>query len=204
MDRDKLILSYLPYVKVLANTVCYFHGVYDKSLREDCQSVAKEALILAIDDYDPIYEAALKTWVNVRVSAAIKEYFRTTFGSKDQPEDDVGWARRNLIRLNRTYPPNAQLSDIENRLDISMNGIEKATCRKDLVSKILALVDKQGKQIKKGEVLRQYYMEGYKMTEIAQMRGGSITSGNISQIISKAKTLIRNSKYKQEYLQGGN
>lgn len=81
-DREQTILSFLSYVEKLSDTACYFQGISDSVIKEDCRSEVIISMIKAIDSYNPDCGAALKTWITKNANWAAKEFFRVFFGGR--------------------------------------------------------------------------------------------------------------------------
>jgi RNA polymerase sigma factor (sigma-70 family) len=162
-DRQSLILEYWPLAKGVAYNICSV-----SNLKEECQSIATEAMIRAIDNYDPSNGATLKTWIINNVKGHVANFIQSEINDDNIPIDDC--------------------LDCS---ELSTNGLDERINARDLLFKILYYV----KRHKKGrtrkdecETLMAYYFDGQLQKEIAEWRG--CTQENVSNIICKLKSLI--------------
>ena len=185
IDRKKIILAFLPYTKQLSDTLCYFRGVSDRVLKEDCRSAAIESMIRAIDRYDLTKGAALKTWVTISVRNSVKEYLRV-----ESKRGGKGKAKYSIL-------PDP-IESFDNVKEYSIDSLGKTMNNVDLARKALVYIGKQGRTPnKKAEVFWAYFVEGKRMREIAVEHNCTLV--NISLMISKAKNDIINSSLKKEW-----
>ena len=169
--RQNLILEYLPCIKGIAFHVCWtrncLHFLFD-----DCESVATEALIKAIDSYDKTTGASLKTWIIIKVRFAVIDFINKE------------------TRLKRNYRPPimVDIEDYSNSIETATDGIEQTICDKDMIYKILSLV-KPGRRKREIEDSLTYLSGKCLMREVADQRGCS--EANVSMMIAGLKKKIR-------------
>ena len=164
MNRKQLILEYWPLAKGIAYNTCYI-----PRLREECQSVAAEAMIMAIDNYDPSNTASLKTWITLKTKYSV-----------------INFVRRELKRHSCL-----DITDYVNSYELSSNNLEKQIKARDLLLKILCYLPICKKKRKNEcDVLMAYCFEGLLQKEIAEYRGCS--PANICYIIQQLKEAIFN------------
>jgi len=167
--RQALILEHLPYVRGVAFNICWSRN-FLFSLFDDCMSIAAEAMIRAIDNYDGSVGASLKTWIFQKVRFAVLDFIR---------------------KENASNCGNFRIEDFINSLELSSDGTEQMICNRDLVHKFLSFIEQnKGQRTRKGEVedLSAYLVDGYLMREIADWRG--CTMQNVSLMISGLKKII--------------
>lgn len=174
MNRQSLIFKHLPYANGIAYYTCLRKGQFPR-LFEDCKSVAAEALIKAIDSYDPASGASLKTWLTRTVRFAVIDFIRN----------------ENHLRL-QSIPIMLNADFFWNSIELSYDGLEKTVCYKDIVGKCLFhLKHNQDSRAKKNgmEILLTYLRDGYKQKEIAEEQGCS--KQNVSQIITRLRNVLK-------------
>ena len=175
-QRQDLILEHLQYARGIAFRVCWAKG-YFNILFDDCQSVAAEALIKAVDNYDENSGASLKTWIIAKVRFAVLDFIRKETHS----------------RRNGGVPIMVDIAEHSNSLELATDGTEQVVCNKDMIYKTLSFVHRSKKMRRRsGEIedLLAYLSDGYLMREIASWRGCS--EANVSMMISGLKKQVKN------------
>jgi len=182
--RNLLILKHLPYVQKITKIFCLAYRQEDEG---EYQSIAVEKLIISVDSYDNNKGAKLKTWITRNVKIGLSNYFNE---QNRKLLDHLG------ILTNRQYMEGNCLDDYQNALQLSTNGTEQSFTNKDIVEKFLSFLDKpvyhgvgRPQRTDVGEIFQLYFVEGYLMREIAEMK--SLSEARISQIISKNKQRIK-------------
>lgn len=200
-DRQSLILKYWPLAKAIAYNTCFF-----SHLKEECQSIATEVMINAIDNYDPAKKASLKTWIVKNVKFAVIDFIRqelsisdntmsidsfyfsgikkgfSSSSSQDISESNVDWES-----FHTSYSKN--INHIYEQF--STNGLEDRINARDLLFKFFYYIDRcKGNRRRKDEceVLLAYFFDGQLMREIAEWRGCKVP--NISLTISQLRQVI--------------
>jgi len=173
MTRDETILQFLDYVKKLSDTMCYFKGISDPFLKEDCQSHVIENLILAVDNYDEKFGASLKTWVTNNAKFAVLEFIRQHF---------------------RKNPESIEFNEGLDFTDYIDKKTEENIQNYDLIAKLIDFVENHPNRrvSNRSKVLIDYFLERKTQDEIAEER--SCTKANVSLIISGIKSDIINNK----------
>lgn len=161
--REQLILEHLPYVEKITQIFCATHKQKDIG---EFQSIAMESLMFSVNNYDNIKGASLKTWIVTGVRYALIDY-----RSKIIKQD--------LVKMD-------YIDGYSDSLIFSVNGTEQAICNEDLVNKVFQYLD--NKPIKRinartdiSKILKLYYIDGYTMKEVAEIKG--LSEARISQII---------------------
>ena len=201
-QRNDLIVEHWPIVIYVANDICMSRGIFDEMFIEDCCSVAViEGLIKAIDKYDDSKGAQLKTWVEIKVKGAVKDYLRREKWPKTR-EIKVNGLRSYRAILNRERRNNLKVGrqmdldswSVQNSIEHSYNGNEDRVINEDYVQKIYQYIDNKPKYVnankRSSEILKKYFILGYRMREIAEEKG--VTEARINQIINRALKDIRN------------
>ena len=187
--RNKLILKHLPYVEKITKLFCLAYRQEDEG---EYQSIAMEKLIISVDSYDNNKGTVLKTWIVRNVRIALINHFHE---KNRKLLDHLG------VLTNRQHMEIHCLDDFQNALELSTNGTEQSTINKDINDKFLNFLDKpiwhgagRPQRTDIGEIFTLYFVDGYLMREIAQMK--SLSEARISQIISENRQkLIDSFKY---------
>lgn len=182
--RNQLILKYLPYIEKITKMFCLTYRQEDE---DEYQSIAIEKLIISVDSYDNNKGAKLKTWIIRNVKIALINRFHE---QNRKLLDHLG------VLINRQYMEDNRLDDYKNALQLSINGTEQSMSNKDIVCKFLELLDKpvyhgvgRPQRTDVGEIFYLYFVEGYVMREIAEMK--MVTESCISQVIKKGRKRIQ-------------
>jgi len=165
--REQTIIEYWPLVKGIAFNMCRNKGFTDKT--DDCQSIAGEAMIHAIDSYNPVFGASLKTWIIRTVQ----------FSVLDSLQKD---------KLKGAF---LDIETLKNSKELSVNGTEAKIIARDLISKILFHIDRHKNGRKRQgekEALIAYFFDGQLMKEIAEWRGCTVP--NVSMMLSKLQGAV--------------
>ena len=189
IGRDETIINYMGYAAGIALKM-------QRGGADESESVAFEALIKAVDDYDESKgNISLTTYIYHKVEFALLSYFRELFGRPTVYTGKVARENQELMK-NFCYP--GDIDDYQNALAISLNGTEKKVCDKDMILKIMTYI----KGIKyssfganrKGdttEIFRLYFVEDLPMCAVAKKQ--NITESRVSQIIQE--TIVRCKKH---------
>ena len=167
MNREQLILEYWQYAKGIGYNTCYV-----PNLKEECMSVATEALINAIDSYDPSQNTALKSWITFQVKTNVIDFLRKERHSR-----------------NNDIPIMLDIDDLDNCIELSINGLDERIQARDLLFKILFYVSICKKKRKNEcELLVDHYYYGQLQKDIAEYRG--CTPQNVNWIIRGLREII--------------
>ena len=182
MNRKQLILEYWPLAKGIAYNTCSI-----PNLREECQSVATEALIDAIDSIDSDKAASLKTWITINIKLSVIRFINK------QLEIPICENIDDVLDNRDRIPPGWIYRTFRNTVvsELIENSFEDRICAKDLLSKIFNFIHfYKGNRKRKNEVetLFAYCFEGYLQKEIAEWRRCKVP--NISRMISQLKNVI--------------
>ncbi len=153
MTRDELIMSHLGY----AAAVAYNNGLFGEDV-----GIASEALILAVDNYDPSRGATLKTYIGLMVRYAVLDHF-----SKMK--------RRREVSLESIAEP-------------STNGTEQKLIDKDMAFKIMRFAKVMGVPRDAYTLLTLRYFHGLDQNEIAEKC--YIGQSRVSHVLASAEQRI--------------
>jgi RNA polymerase sigma factor (sigma-70 family) len=154
MTRNDLILSHWGYAKAVA---------YNRGLDQEDIDIATEALILAVDDYDPSRGATLRTYIALKVKYMVLDHF-------------LGIRKRNEISLESVPEP-------------SMNGTEQKIVDKDMAFKVMRYAKVMSVPKDAYTMLRLRYFHDIDQKEISKKCG--INQGRVSAVIRDATSRIR-------------
>ncbi len=169
MDRDQTIIQYIPYAAGIARSMK--RGDPDESV-----SVAFEALINAVDEYDAARGATVKTHIGNEVRQSVIDWHRKSTGWNHSLKKPT---------QNHSLLLTDNLDDYENDLAVSVNGTEQQIINKDLASKILGYISRK-KPPRTLQIFHQRYYNDLTLKKIGANH--KVTCERISQILTKATT----------------
>src|SRR3954447_16761596 len=118
-DRDELILKHLPQVRWIASNI---HERLPSSIAlEDLVSTGVVGLIHAIDNYDPLRNASLRTYAELRIRGAILDSIRGLDGIDPHKRKRLKQLQGAIGRMEQQYGRSASEEEIAGELGIPLN-----------------------------------------------------------------------------------
>ena len=171
--RDKLITDNWPY----AATVAMNQGLPLEDI-----SVAAEALILAIDGYDPSRGAKLQTHITNRVKFAVTTHFGRIHAHRKTH-------RHEYLKVMFGIKNAVDIDSLSDSIELSYNGTEQKVCNKDMAVKILEFAKGLDVPYNAYNCLRLFYIEDMGQPEIGEKYG--VVPSQVCNINKKAIKKIR-------------
>lgn len=172
MQNEELIVAHIKYAFGIVNA---HRAQFADHERDDADSEALLALVIAGRRFDPAKSPAFAGWVGQRIAGALSDWAvsrKQRFGMSAQ-------GRGRGIKIPRMARPFVQITD-RNRGTETLRGRQTAVLLNESVA---ALPDRLA------DVIRMRYVEGERCHEIAQRIG--VTQGRVSQMLKEAHGRLR-------------